>query len=99
MGASQDQMNDVRRVKEKYQEKLLRKANVVAVGIGRRRSDSGESAYPAIIVSVTHHVPRCELAHHDLIPQYLEGVPIEIRAVGALHPDSTGRARKESADP
>ena len=98
MGASQDQMNDVRRIKEKYQEKLLRKANVVAVGIGHRRSDSGESGEPAIIVSVTHQVPPCELAHHDLIPQDLEGVPIEIRSVGALHPGSTGRARTEPAD-
>jgi len=97
MGASHDQMNAVRRLKEKVQEELLRKANVVAVGIGCRWSDSGETGKPAIIVSVTHKVPRRELASHDLIPRELEGVPIEVRAIGTLQPDSTGRAQTEPA--
>ncbi|HID88816.1 MAG TPA: hypothetical protein EYP52_03800 [Anaerolineae bacterium] len=63
---------------------MLRKANVVGVGIGYRQRRGKTVNELAIIVSVTHKVPRDQLAPEDLIPSELEGVPVDVQAVGEL---------------
>jgi len=93
MQPSKGDINWLRHVKREYEEELLQKANVVGVGIGYRGSDPEKAGEPAIIVSVTHKVPRHELAERDLIPDELEGVPVEVRAVGTL------RAPRAQASP
>ena len=82
-------MDRIRRVKQRHERELLRKANVVGVGIGRRSCDPGQEGTPVIVVSVTGKVPRQELAPQDLIPQELDGVPVDVRPVGTLHASAT----------
>ncbi|HHS97172.1 MAG TPA: hypothetical protein ENK08_04645 [Chloroflexi bacterium] len=62
----------------------MRKANVVGVGIGFRQREGRPLDELAIIVSVTHKVPRERLSPDDLIPSELEGVPVDVQAVGEL---------------
>ena len=84
MPISQEQMEQLRRVKTKHEGELMRKANVVGVGIGFRRRHGRLTEEPAIVVSVTHKVPRSKLAAEDVVPQELDGVPVDIEAVGTL---------------
>jgi len=79
-----DQLARVRAVKTAYEKDLLRKANVVGVGIGWRHRRGKPTDELAIIVSVTHKVPREQLDPEDVIPSELEGVPVDVQAVGPL---------------
>lgn len=78
------EMIRVRAVKAAYEKELLRKANVVGVGIGLRRQGGRPTGELSIVVSVTHKVPLEELDPQDVIPRELEGVPVDVQAVGRL---------------
>lgn len=83
-GIDEGQLARVQAVKAAYEQDLLRKANVVGVGIGYRQRGGRAVNELAIIVSVTHKVPRDQLAPEDIIPSELEGVPVDVQAVGEL---------------
>jgi hypothetical protein len=74
----------LRAVKAAYEADLMRKANVVGVGIGFRQRQGKPTGEPAIVVSVTHKVPSYQLDSSDIIPSELEGVPVDVQAVGEL---------------
>ena len=87
------QMERLRRVKMTHERELMRKANVVGVGIGYRQRGGQRTDEPAIVVSVTRKVPRPLLDQGDVIPQELEGVPVDVHAIGepmALDEDRGG---------
>jgi hypothetical protein len=84
MAISNEQMERLRHVKMRHETELMRKANVVGVGIGLRRRHGERTDEAAIIVSVTHKVPRAQLDPDDVVPGELEGVPVDIEAVGRL---------------
>jgi hypothetical protein len=84
MPVSEKQMERLRRVKTRHEGRLMRKANVVGVGIGFRRRHGKLTDEPAIVVSVTHKVPRSKLKAEDVVPPELDGVPVDIEAVGQL---------------
>jgi len=84
MPISDEQMEQLRRVKTKHEGELMRKANVVGVGIGLRRRRGELTDEPTIVVSVTHKVPRSKLKAEDVVPQELDGVRVDIQAVGRL---------------
>ena len=71
----------VRRVKERYEEELLAKANVVGVGIGLRSTLTRHEAI-TLIVNVSQKVPLQALRSTDRIPDELEGVPVKVEAIG-----------------
>ncbi len=76
----------VRRVSRAHARDLLGKANVVGVGVG-----STQSGDLTLVVMVTHKLPRHQLAAADLVPQEIEGIPVELRVVGELKAGVTGR--------
>ncbi len=69
----------LRAVKSAHEADLMRKANVVGVGIGL-----GPTGKAAIVVSVTVKMPVSQLALGDVIPRELDGVPVDVQAVGKL---------------
>ena len=71
----------VRTVKERYEQELLAKANVVGVGIGLRSTVTRSEAI-SLIVNVTHKTPLKILRSADRIPDELEGVPVKVEAIG-----------------
>ncbi len=85
MPISEEQMRQLRRVKTAHEDELMRKANVVGVGIGFRRRRGKPTDEAAIVVSVTHKVPRSQLNEEDVVPHELDGMPVDVEAVGTLH--------------
>ncbi len=79
-----EELNRLRTVKMAYEADLMRKANVVGVGIGLREQGGKPTGEPAIVVSVTRKVPPSQLAPDDVIPRELEGIPVDVQVVGVL---------------
>lgn len=79
---NQVELARVRAVKAAYEKELLRKPNVVGVGIGFRQREGKLTDELAIVVSVTHKVPLEDLAPEDRIPGEIEGVPVDVQAIG-----------------
>ena len=71
-------------VKAKYEEQLLRKRNVVGVGIGLRQRDGQWTDEMVLTVLVRRKWPWAALRARDRIPDQLDGVPVDVRAVGKL---------------
>jgi len=72
------------RVKRKHEAELMRKANVVAVGVGLRSRRGQSTDEVCIVVSVTHKVPAAHLKRGDVIPPSLEGVPVDVMVTGEI---------------
>ncbi len=79
-----DEIARIRAVKLAHEAELMRKANVVGVGIGLRQRDGQYTGELALIVSVTHKVPLNELDPQDVIPEEIDGIPVDVQAVGTL---------------
>jgi hypothetical protein len=77
-------LKHLKAVKAKHQADLMHKANVVGVGIGFRQREGKLTDEPAIVVSVTHKVPASQLSPSDKVPRELEGVPVDVQAVGNI---------------
>jgi hypothetical protein len=72
-------------VRERYQAELMSKANVVGVGVGLRNAAGENTQEIALVVLVSKKVPRAQLAERDLVPQVLEGVPVDVQEVGEIN--------------
>jgi hypothetical protein len=79
-------MEKVLQVKRRHEATLLHKANVVGVGIGIAHHEEDEtrkvSRSVVLVVNVTHKVPDEDLDPEDRIPEELEGIPVQIKAIG-----------------
>jgi len=69
-------------VKEKHEEALLNKANVMGVGVGLRMRAGELTDEVVLVVMVTRKVPRAQLAPEDFVPSEIEGVPVDIQEIG-----------------
>ncbi len=79
-----EELDRLRAVKAAHESELMRKANVIGVGIGLGQRRGKPTGKPAIVVSVIRKVPASQLAPGDVIPRELEGVPVDIQVVGEL---------------
>jgi hypothetical protein len=73
-----------RAVKEAYQADLLSKANVVGVGIGFQRKGGKQTKDIALVVMVNKKLPAASLAQRDMLPEQIEGIPIDVQEVGEI---------------
>ena len=71
-------------VKARYERELLRKRNVVGVGVGFRERAGRATEEVCIVVSVREKLPPDQLAPQDAIPTQLDGVPVDVKATGAF---------------
>lgn len=58
---------------------------VAGVGVGYR---SGRERELALVVMVKQKLPRTQLQEEDLLPAEIDGVPVDVRAVGELRADN-----------
>ena len=58
--------------------------NVVGVGAGIKWKNGVPTGEPALIVLVTHKVPKAELPKNSLIPTSLQGLKTDVLAVGHI---------------
>ena len=82
--ASAEAIARAQAVKARYEKKLMRKRNVVGVGVGFRERAGKETDAVCIVVSVRQKLPRDQLAPQDVIPTELDGVPVDVKATGAF---------------
>lgn len=85
----QSRTKQAQKIKAIYESSLMKKANVVGVGIGLKRKDGQRTNEVALIVMVTKKIPRGKLAPEDLIPSEIEGVPVDVREVGRIKPQQS----------
>jgi hypothetical protein len=78
------QIERTRAVKARHEKDLLSKANVVAVGVGFREQGGQVSDQVCIVVSVRRKVRLDELSPGDIIPQEIEGVPVDVKVTGEI---------------
>ncbi|MBI5567621.1 MAG: hypothetical protein HY870_22170 [Chloroflexi bacterium] len=71
-------------VKRRHEAQLLRKPNVVAVGVGFRTRGGQPTQEVCIVVSVKTKVPAAQLKRGDLLPASIDGVPIDVVETGAI---------------
>jgi hypothetical protein len=79
-------MTYIQAVKARYEKDLLKKANVIGVGIGLRIRQGRPVGGPALIVNVTHKVPLEQLRPEDRVPDTLDGVRVWVEAIGDIKP-------------
>jgi hypothetical protein len=72
----QERYETFQAVKRAHENELMRKANVVGVGVGVRQQHSTLTQDLAIVVFVRRKVPQDQLAPGDVIPAVIEGMPV-----------------------
>ena len=72
-------------VKRKYEAELLQMPNVVAVGVGFKSIKGEIRDQMAIVVNVEQKINKVELTEQALLPEMLEGVPVDVVEVGRLN--------------
>ena len=71
-------------VKRRHEAQLMRKPNVVAVGVGFRTRGGQPTQEVCIVVSVRAKVPAAQLKRGDLLPTSIDGVPIDVVETGVI---------------
>jgi len=79
-------LEHARAVSRANADRLLAMANVVGVGVGYR---GGTRQELTLVVMVKQKLPRTQLREEDLLPQEIEGIPVEVRVVGELAAQNT----------
>ena len=79
-----DEMSRIQAVKAKYERRLLKKRNVVGVGIGYREIGDQLTQQIVITVLVEKKQPLDSLHKRDIIPSELDGVRVDVREVGEM---------------
>jgi len=82
--ASQAAIARAQSVKAKHERELMRKRNVVGVGVGFRERGGQITGEVCIVVSVREKLPPDKLIPQDVIPAELDGVPVDVKATGAF---------------
>ncbi len=82
--ASPEAVARAQSVKAKYERELMRKRNVVGVGVGFEERAGQMTDTVCIVVSVRKKLPLDQLAAKDVIPAELDGVPVDVQATGAF---------------
>jgi hypothetical protein len=81
---SDQSMQRALEVKHRHEQELLRKANVLAVGIGYCSRGGVPTKEVCIVVSVKNKVPLSELKPQDVIPAQIEEVPVDVVETGEI---------------
>jgi hypothetical protein len=71
-------------LKEQVQQELLKKANVVGIGVGLRQRGGELTGEVALIVMVRKKISNSILAPEDRIPAEINDVPVDVLEVGHL---------------
>lgn len=82
-------------VKNKTQAGLMKKKNVIGVGIGFKETKNQASGTLSLVILVTRKMDFSKLEAPDLIPAEIDGVPTDVKAVGriVIHKFRTDRWR------
>jgi len=71
-------------VRQEHEAELMRRANVVGVGVGLRTRGGRREQEVALVIMVRHKIPRAMLAEVDVLPGQIDGVPVDVVEVGDI---------------
>lgn len=74
----------VQNVKQKYEADLLAMPNVIGVGVGFKSIKGKIGNQIAIVVNVEQKINKVELTEQALLPEMLDGIPVDVVEVGRL---------------
>jgi hypothetical protein len=88
-------MDDVKAVKQQYQQELMGKPNVVGVGVGYKVVGGQKTEVPCVIVFVRQKVAAQSLSAQEMVPAQLEGVSTDVIESGPIYAQqsNTGKFR------
>ncbi len=84
LNESSQRLAQVKAVKRKYERELLKKRNVVGVGIGFKEVGGQKTNQLSLIVMVKEKVPIEQLDPQDRISPEIEGTLTDVKAVGEI---------------
>lgn len=71
-------------VQARYADELMRKPNVVGVGVGFTTKGGQSTGEVGLIVLVERKLPEAQLAPEAVIPAELEGVRVDVQETGGF---------------
>ena len=77
-------MEEVRRVKERREAELMKKAGVTGCAIGYKQVNGERTDELGIVCYVTEKKPEGKLRKRDIIPKEIEGIPTDVVASGEI---------------
>ena len=77
-------MNDVICIKERYQDSILKKENVVGVGIGFKKMKGRRTDTLSVVVLVDKKLPLSALKEKDVVQKELDGVLTDVQEIGIV---------------
>jgi hypothetical protein len=72
------------KIRARYEAELLRYPNVVAVGEGIQTKGGKPTGQPCIVVFVVRKIPQDQLAEDEILPEEVEGVPVDVVEAGGI---------------
>ena len=77
-----------RAVREKHGPDLMRKPNVIGIGIGFRQQAGKRTDEVAVVVMVKRKLSSDNLNPDEQIPSEIDGVPVDVQVVGDIRAQS-----------
>ncbi len=75
-------IEQIKQVKTKYEQTLLKLPNVVGLGIGFKEKNGVSTEEIALVVNVLQKKAVSDLSPQDIIPPELDGVTVDVQEVG-----------------
>ncbi len=79
-----DELNTIRGILKHNRENLLKRANVVATGIGYKETNGTKTTTLSIVCSVTEKVASSRLSGRELVPTTIDGTPTDVVRSGVI---------------
>jgi hypothetical protein len=86
-------------LRQKTQKEILKKANVIGVGVGRKETEGKEAEELSLKVLVQEKVAVSALASKDIIPKEIDGINTDVTAVGKIYALQNPQSRQRPAMP
>lgn len=91
------QLEDCRKVLREARRELLRKRNVVAVGVGYKTVQGKKTDQLSLICSVEVKATKASLAAADLVPESVQGIPTDVYPTGIIYAQQSRTERHRPA--
>ena len=93
------EIHEISKVRQQVQKKLLKKANVIGVGVGFKEKAGKKTDELALVVLVQEKVPLETLAKKDVVPEEVAGVRTDVKRIGRVVAYQTPTDRWRPAPP
>ncbi len=77
-------MEQILQVKKKAQTDLMKKNNVIGVGVGFKETKKQTTGDLSLVILVTNKLGASRLAGKDVIPEEIDGIATDVKAVGQI---------------